>query len=81
MMVKLKLIKFHRCGDATCCQPWRTNWMDIFPKRFPPPPRMIKRTPTGPCVPRPSPEPNRNANWMSLAENLALSLPVPGLRP
>ena len=47
----LQIIK---CDNFLCCGKMRTKWMEIFPKRFLPPPAVIRRDEGGPSVPEPS---------------------------
>lgn len=46
------LLQIVKCGNASCCQPPRTNIHDIFKQQFLPPPIPIIRTSTGPKIGR-----------------------------
>lgn len=73
------MLLFPRCSNTNCCHPWLTNWPEVIPGRFLPPPKQVVRGASGPSIPPPSAEPNRSARWMNLTENLALTkLKVPG---
>ncbi|CAF5031344.1 unnamed protein product, partial [Rotaria sp. Silwood1] len=40
-------IQIVRCNSITCCGPWRSNYIQIFPHRFLPAPIAFERTPRG----------------------------------
>ncbi|CAF1083211.1 unnamed protein product, partial [Didymodactylos carnosus] len=40
-------IQIVRCNNALCCGKWRSNYVQIFPHRFLPPPVPFERTPYG----------------------------------
>ena len=40
-------IQIIRCNSITCCGPWRSNYIQIFPHRFLPAPVAFERTPRG----------------------------------
>ena len=40
-------IQIIRCNTITCCGPWRSNYIQIFPHRFLPAPVAFERTPRG----------------------------------
>ncbi|CAF1188349.1 unnamed protein product [Rotaria sordida] len=40
-------IQIVRCNSITCCGPWRSNYIQIFPHRFLPAPISFERTPRG----------------------------------
>ncbi|CAF1179266.1 unnamed protein product [Didymodactylos carnosus] len=40
-------IQIVRCNDPLCCGKWRSNYVQIFPHRFLPPPMPFERTPLG----------------------------------
>ncbi|CAF0981397.1 unnamed protein product [Didymodactylos carnosus] len=40
-------IQIVRCNDPLCCGKWRSNYVQIFPHRFLPPPVPFERTPLG----------------------------------
>ena len=43
-----------KCLDQNCCEPFETNWLNIFPKRFLPPPAVYQYGPRGLEVVEPS---------------------------
>ncbi|UJR25996.1 hypothetical protein I4U23_007343 [Adineta vaga] len=40
-------IQIVRCNSISCCGPWRTNYIQVFPHRFLPAPVPFERTPRG----------------------------------
>ena len=40
-----------KCADIQCCNPFRTNWLKIFPDRFLPVPVPVRPDLGGPIVP------------------------------
>ncbi len=40
-------IQIIRCNSITCCGPWRSNYIQVFPHRFLPAPIPFERTPRG----------------------------------
>ena len=40
-----------KCADIQCCNPFRTNWLKIFPDRFLPAPVPVRQDLGGPIVP------------------------------
>lgn len=47
----LQIIK---CSDLTCCEPFRSNWMQMVPGRFLPAPAIYEYTPNGQKAVEPS---------------------------
>ena len=43
-----------KCLDRKCCEEFKTNWNEIFPNRFIPPPAVYKFGPTGKEIVEPS---------------------------
>jgi hypothetical protein len=40
-------IQIIRCNSISCCGPWRSNYIQVFPHRFLPAPVAFERTPRG----------------------------------
>ena len=40
-----------KCDSPTCCLPFRSNYLKLFPSRFLPPPMPIRRNECGPIIP------------------------------
>ncbi|CAF3134085.1 unnamed protein product [Rotaria socialis] len=40
-------IQIIRCNNPTCCTPWRSNYIQVFPHRFNPPPVPFNRSSRG----------------------------------
>ncbi|CAF1273702.1 unnamed protein product [Adineta steineri] len=40
-------IQIIRCNDASCCTPWRSNYIQVFPHRFLPAPAPFNRSSAG----------------------------------
>ncbi len=40
-------IQIVRCNSISCCGPWRSNYIQVFPHRFLPAPVAFERTPRG----------------------------------
>ena len=69
-----------KCLDINCCKPFETNWKEIFPQRFMPPPAIYKFGLNGKEIVEPS-EYFRNVNnnnynykFATLNERLILNL-------
>ena len=68
-----------KCDNINCCGPTRSCWKKVIPKRFLPPPAIIRKDVDGPSVPNPADVKSTDhfaGSWQRLA--MASMFPVDG---
>lgn len=64
------LLQIVKCGNASCCEPARTNIREFFKQQFLPAPIPIIQTPAGPKIGRVD---DTNSHFLDLSSRIALS--------